>query len=359
MYTDLTNLTVTQGASIRDAIAQVDRNRRGIVLVVDAQGRLEGTITDGDLRRAVLANTSLDEPVRVLLERKAESSYARPVTAPQSSDRATLLRLMQEHSIRHIPLVDEEQRVVALATLEDFLSEQKPPQLQAVVMAGGYGRRLRPLTEDLPKPMLPVGDRPLMEIILEQLQQAGIQRVDVAVHHQSDKITGYFGDGRDFGVQINYVTEERPMGTAGALGLMAPPTSTMLVINGDILTQVDFKAMLDYHQDQQADLTVAVQSYEVQVPYGVIECEGSRVQSLAEKPQLKLFVNAGIYLLEPSVHRLIPAGERLDMTELIQRLLDEARNVVAFPIREYWMDIGEHADYEQAQEQVKTWKETS
>ena len=359
MHTDLTDLTVTQDTSFREAIAQVDRNRQGIVLVVDTDSRLVGTITDGDLRRAVLANTSLDQPVRVLLDRKTDSSYAQPVTAPRSSDRATLLRLLREHSIRHIPLVDEEQRVVALATLDDFLSEQKPPELQAVVMAGGYGSRLRPLTEDLPKPMLPVGDRPLMEIILEQLQQAGIQRVDVAVHHQSEKITGHFGDGRDFGVQINYVTEERPLGTAGALGLMEPPTSTMLVINGDILTQVDFKAMLDYHQEQRADLTVAVQSYEVQVPYGVIECEGTQVRGLAEKPQLKLFVNAGIYLLEPSVHRFIPAGERLDMTELIQRLIDEGQNVAAFPIREYWMDIGEHADYRQAQEQVKTWERTS
>jgi NDP-sugar pyrophosphorylase family protein len=216
-----------------------------------------------------------------------------------------------------------------------------------------------PLTKDLPKPMLPVGNKPLMEILVQQLRDAGIRRLNITVHHQPEKIIEHFGDGREFGVDITYATEDRPLGTAGALGMIEAPQETVLVVNGDILTGLDFRAMLAYHREQRADLTVAVQRYEVQVPYGVIECEGAFVRRLAEKPVLGFVVNAGIYLLEPSVHRLIPTGERYDMTELIQRLLDEGRPVAPFPIREYWLDIGQHADYERAQEYMNHWKPAS
>ena len=355
MYTDLANLSVGPENTIHQAIAQMNTSRAGIVLVVDKEQRLLGTITDGDVRRAILANISLDESVSVLLDRRAMSPYAKPITAPFGADRNAMLRVLQQHSIRHLPLVDHDQRVVALVTLEEFVPEQIS-QPQAVIMAGGLGERLHPLTRDLPKPMLPVGDQPLMEIIIQQLEAAGIRQVNVAVHHESGKITEHFGDGRKFGVEITYLNEHRPLGTAGALGLMEPPQDTVLVINGDILTQVDFGAMVAYHREQGADLTVAVQRYEMQVPYGVVECEGPVVRRIAEKPHLQFFVNAGIYLLEPVACSFIPAGERFDMPELIQRLSDEGRAVMAFPIREYWMDIGQHADYEKAQKDVSAWK---
>jgi NDP-sugar pyrophosphorylase family protein len=171
-------------------------------------------------------------------------------------------------------------------------------------------------------------------------------------HYKSEKIVGYFGDGRAFGVELNYVNEEQPLGTGGALGLMPVPQEPLLVINGDILTQVDFRAMLAYHQEYQADMTVAVRRYEMQVPYGVIECEGPNVRRLQEKPQWGFLVNAGIYLLEPLVYQYIPNGERFNMTDLIQWLLDAGRTVVSFPIHEYWLDIGLHADYAQAQEDI-------
>jgi dTDP-glucose pyrophosphorylase len=335
----------------------MDFGRKGIVLVVDSEGRLLGTITDGDVRRAILADISLEEPVSVLLARKADSPYAQPITAPAGSDRSTLLQVLQQHNILHLPLVDQDQRVVALATLDELTLQQEPP-VQAVIMAGGLGVRLRPLTEELPKPMLPVGDRPLMEIMVQQLRTAGIRHVNVTVHHKPEKITEHFGDGREFGVNITYLTEDRPLGTAGALGMMEPPQETVLVINGDILTQVDFRAMLAYHHEHHADLTVAVQQHDLQVPYGIIECEGTFVRRLSEKPTLKFLVNAGIYLLEPTVYRFIPNGERYDMTDLIQRLLNEGCQVVAFPIREYWMDIGQHADYQQVKDHARDWKPT-
>ena len=355
MYTDLTTFCIAPTASLRDAMAQMDRNKLGIVLIVEEEARLVGTVTDGDARRAILASMDLGQPVRVLLERKAGTRFATPLTARVGEDSSTYLALLKQSNLLYLPLVDEANRVVGLVTLDEFLPE-RPLPLQAVVMAGGRGSRLAPLTEDTPKPMLRIGDRPVLEIIIRQLREAGITQVKVTTHHKPEKIAEYFGDGREFGVQLSYVEEDRPLGTVGGLGLLDVPQDTTLVINGDILTQVDFRAMLVYHREHQADLTVAVRQYDVKVPYGVIECDGPTVRGVSEKPVFGFFVNAGIYLLEPSVYRLIPTGQRFDMPELIQRLLQEGRPVVSFPVREYWLDVGQPEDYEQAQEAVKQWK---
>lgn len=356
MYTDFSNLCINPNETIRDAISCMDRNRLGIVLIVDEKRRLVGTLTDGDVRRAVLANVNLSQSPTVLLAKKVGSPYERPITAPAGADRSAYLSLLQRHKILHLPLLDQEERVVGLVTLDDFVPDRGLP-LQAVVMAGGEGRRLRPLTEEMPKAMLPVGDRPLMEIIIRQLREVGIKRVNVTTHHKSEKITQHFEDGRNFGVELSYVTEDRPLGTAGALSLMEAPQDTLLVINGDILSQVDFRAMLAFHREYHGDLTVAVSQYAIQVPFGVVECQGVSVLRLTEKPTLNFFVNAGIYLLEPVVYRYIPNGERSDMTELIQRLIAEGRQVVSFPIREYWLDIGLPDDYLKAQNDVMKWKQ--
>jgi NDP-sugar pyrophosphorylase family protein len=313
---------------------------------------LTGTITDGDVRRALLSRNSLDTPVGELLFRKASSPYAQPITALRGTDNASLLKLMQEHEVHQIPLLDEENHVVGLVTLDDLMPNQVLP-LQAVIMAGGYGMRMRPLTEELPKPMLPVGDRPLMELIISQLRRTGIRRVNIATHYLSDKIKDHFGDGQDFGIELSYVTEDRPLGTAGALGLLEPTENPLLIINGDILTRVNFKAMLDFHRENKAALTVAVRKYDMNVPYGVIESEGALVRALVEKPLLNFLVNAGIYLLEPAVHRYIPNNRHLNMTDLIQRLIDDGQAVASFPIMEYWLDIGNDVDYAQAQKDMK------
>lgn len=354
MYSDLTTLCVAPETTIFQAIAQMDVSKIGIVLVVDAERKLLGTITDGDVRRAILGNVNLDGPVSAVLVRKAATPRAKPITAPEESDSDTLLSLLRQHNILHLPLVDREQRVVALVKLDEFVQDQVAP-LNAVIMAGGRGSRLHPLTDELPKTMLPVGERPLLEIIVQQLRTAGIKHLHVAVHHKSENITKHFGDGTKFGVEITYLTEDRPLGTAGSLGIMEWPQETLLVINGDILTQIDFKSMLAYHREHRADLTMAAQQYDVQVPYGVIECEESFVRRLAEKPSVKFLINAGIYMLEPTVYQFIPNDARYDMTDLIQRLLDEGRPVAAFPVHEYWMDIGDRADYEKVQGDVRLW----
>lgn len=352
---DVTASCIAPTASIREAIARMDAARRGIVLIVDEERRLIGTVTDGDVRRAILYRVDIEQPVSVLLARKAKTPYAKPVTAPVEADRSTHLALLREHKILHLPLLDNKHRVVDLVTLDEYVSGQTLP-LQAVVMAGGLGSRLAPLTDATPKPMLPVGDRPLLEIIIGQLRDAGIKTVTVTTHHKPEKIEAHFGDGSDFGVALSYVEEGRPLGTGGGLGLLEAPKETTLVINGDILTQVDFRAMLAFHQEHQADLTVAVRHYDVKVPYGVVECDGPVVRRLSEKPVMGFFVNAGIYLLEPVVYQFIPSGRRFDMTELIQHLLDNGRSVVGFPVREYWLDIGQHAEYEQAERDLSAGK---
>jgi dTDP-glucose pyrophosphorylase/CBS domain-containing protein len=347
------DLCLAADAPLREALARLDRTSKGIVLVTGADGRLSGTITDGDIRRGILAGLTLEHPVRDLLTAKAASPHAHPVTAPAETGPDALLRLMQEHGVRQIPLLDATGLVTGLSTLDELLPDVWP-RAQAVIMAGGFGTRLRPYTDDTPKPMLPVGDRPLMERTVRQLQAAGIRRVNVSTHYLAEKIVDHFGDGRAFGVEFTYLREEQPLGTAGALGLMDPPTERCLVINGDILTRVDFRAMLAYHGEHNAALTVGVRTYEMKVPYGVIEADGANVLRVVEKPALRFFVNAGIYVLEPSAHRLIPTGRRFDMTDLIARLIAEGHPVVSFPIVEYWLDIGQQPDYEQAQQDVRT-----
>ena len=222
-------------------------------------------------------------------------------------------------------------------------------------MAGGLGTRLRPLTEDLPKPMLPIGDKPLMAITVDRLRQAGIQDVVVSTHYREKNIKEYFGDGSKFGIRMSYIEgEEYPLGTAGALGLLPPQQRTMLVINGDILTTTNYEAMYDFHKKNQAVATVAVRQYTLQVPYGVVECVGSSFKELQEKPSIPLLVNAGIYLLEPSALKLIDFQECLDMPTLIRRLKEKEEIVVVFPIIEQWLDIGDHQTYQQAQmEEIK------
>ena len=259
---------------------------------------------------------------------------------------------MEKHSIRQVPLIDDENKVVGLATMEELLPK-KTQAVGAVIMAGGKGTRLLPLTNDLPKPMLPIGDRPILAHIIEQLRDAGIKRMNITTHYKPEKIMDYFGDGDALGVQISYLSEESPLGTAGALGLMERSDDPVLVINGDILTQVDFRAMVDFHRQNEADLTVAVRQYEFQVPYGVVECEGTTISAVTEKPSFNFFVNAGMYLLQPTAHSEIKNGEYLDMTDLIQRLLTRNKTVVSFPVLEYWLDIGRFDDYERAKKDLE------
>jgi dTDP-glucose pyrophosphorylase/CBS domain-containing protein len=335
--------------SVRTAMARINLGEVGLALVVDPSKKLVGTVSDGDVRRAILAGLSLETPVSDLLARKIGTAQASPVVAPVGTDDGSLVRTMRTHQVDQLPLVDTEGRVVGLATLDEFVS-CGPISVEAVIMAGGFGTRLRPFTDTLPKPMLPVAGRPLLERTIGSLRQAGIHNIHVTTHYLPEKITDHFGDGHDFGVRLRYVAEDEPLGTAGSIGLLEQGDDPLLIINGDILTRVDFRALIAFHKRQRADMTVGVRQYDVHVPYGVIEAAEGRVSRVREKPKLSFLVNAGIYLLEARARQYIPSRKRYDMTDLIDRLLEENRPVASFPIVEYWLDVGRHDDYSRAQQ---------
>jgi dTDP-glucose pyrophosphorylase/CBS domain-containing protein len=350
---DAARFCVRPDQSIRDAVACIDGNECGIALVTDGRRHILGTVTDGDIRRAMLANVPLTESVSAILDIKAKRGvYPPAITAPVGTDSSELLSLMHSRKIRQIPLVDADGGLVSLVTLDE-LTPPEPLALDSVIMAGGFGTRLRPLTESMPKPMLPVGGKPLIERIVEQLRDAGIRSVNITTHYKPEAIVQHFGSGDRFGVDIRYLNEAQPMGTAGAIALIDPPQRPFLVVNGDILTQVNYRAMLAFHEENQADLTVGVQQYEFRIPYGVLETEGAEVRRISEKPLLRFLINAGIYILQPEAYHHIPQGTHYDMPQLIDNLLRKGKRVVSFPIREHWLDVGQPADYLQAQELVK------
>lgn len=355
-HPNISELFISLNSPIRQVIECIDHSGRvSSALIVDDNHHIISIITDGDVRRGILAGFSLNDPVSKLLLIKSQMPHPTAVIASIKTDPSLFLRIMQENEVKQLPLIDSDGKVVDIVILSELLPLAKLP-FQAVVMAGGLGARLRPLTDKMPKPMLSIGGRPLMELTLEKLRKAGVERVGISTNYRASTIVDHFGDGKAFGIDVNYIQEDRPLGTAGALGLMDTPNGTLLVINGDVITDVDFETMLAYHQEHKAEITVGVRQFSVEVPYGVLECEGPRVRELKEKPQLAFLVNAGIYLLEPSVYDFISPGEHLDMTELIQHLLDSKRSVISFPIIEYWLDIGQPADYERAQSDAKDGK---
>ncbi|MGB1287713.1 MAG: nucleotidyltransferase family protein, partial [Aggregatilineales bacterium] len=277
-------------------------------------------------------------------------------SAPQNLDQTSLLDLMKKHGIRQIPLVDDENRVVDLFVLEDILgsrdSAEKLP-ITAVIMAGGLGTRLRPLTYDVPKPMLPLAGRPMLEWIIEGLNRSGIEDFIITTFHRAEVITEHFGDGSTLDVNIDYVHETTLTGTAGALSSLENWNRAIMVINGDILTKVDFAKMWHFHQSNNAKMSVAIREHQVTIPYGTIELDDARITQILEKPTIQSFINAGIYIISPETKQYFPPkNEFFDMTDLIERLIENDEPVVGFPITEYWLDIGQHHQYEQARSDV-------
>jgi len=343
---------ISTDTTILQAMELINQNGMGIVLLVDENEHLVATISDGDIRRGLLAGNTLNTPILKMLKTKQRTQIPSPITALAGTSPNNLLYLMHQFGVNHVVLLDVDNRVVDVIAFNNLIPNQPQP-LQAVIMAGGSGTRLRPLTDDIPKPMLPIGGKPLLEYIIEQLYKAGVNQIYITVNYMSEKIIQHFGDGTNFGVEITYVMENKPLGTAGALSLMEKPNKPFLVINGDILTRLDFQEMLSYHRKHKADMTIAARQYEIGIPYGVIESDGAYVQHLNEKPQLSFLVNAGIYVLESQAIDFIPKDVLFDMTDLIHNLLQNERVVVNFPIVEYWLDIGHHADYLQAQEDMQ------
>jgi len=334
-------ILLTAHTPIREVIRILDKNAMQIILVVDENNRLLGTVTDGDIRRGILKGISLDDQVQRIMN-------SEPTVARVDEDRDSLLAAMQSTQLHHIPLVDENRQVMGLETIDELL-QSRTRQNRVVLMAGGLGSRLRPLTDDCPKPMLKVGNKPLLETILENFIEYGFHHFYISVNYMAEVVKSYFGDGSRWGVEISYLQEDQKLGTAGALSLLPEkPTESLLVMNGDLLTKVNFRQLLDFHTSHRANGTMCVREYDFQVPYGVVKLDGHRITSIDEKPIQRFFVNAGIYVLEPAALDCIPPNTYFDMPTLFEKIIEDRKETAVFPIREYWLDIGHLADYDRA-----------
>ena len=334
---DWKKAVLKDSATMRDAMEAIDRGSLQIVVVVDKSYRLVGTVTDGDIRRGILRGLPFTVSIRQIMGGK-------PQSAKVDQTREEILGLMKQKKIHQIPVLDDEGKVAGIVVLDELLTA--PSQENWVVlMAGGLGTRLRPLTDAVPKPMIPIGQKPLLETILENFVEYGFKNFFISVHYKDHMIRNYFGDGSRWGVHIRYLSEDDRRGTAGALSLLPQnPPGPIFVMNGDLLTKINFNQLLSFHLEHKLAATMCVREYDFQVPYGVLSLDGHRILAIDEKPTQKFFVNAGIYVLEPRALKVIPPKKFYDMPQLFKDLMKKNDATAAFPIREYWIDIGHMRD---------------
>ena len=331
---------ISPDITIAEAIRTIEDSRLQIALIVEGK-RLKGTMTDGDVRRGLLAGTPLQAPVTSVMN-------AHPIVAAMGDDRESVIARMHRGQIRQMPILDATGELRGLEILDELLAPEMP-QNAVVLMAGGLGKRLAPLTEDCPKPMLHIGGRPILETILMNFIDYGFKQFYISLNHKADMIAEYFGDGSNLAAHIEYIREDKRLGTAGALSLLPCKLEVpFIVMNGDILTKTNFHHLLEFHRTQGAKATMCVRDYEYQVPYGVIKLAGQQILEIQEKPTQKFFVNAGIYALDPEVLQFVRGSEYLDMTSLFERVVHEDWSTSVFPIREYWLDVGRRSDFDQA-----------
>ncbi len=329
--------------TIIEALRLLDISAMQILLVIDKDNKLCGTVTDGDIRRGILDHINLQAPIARIMNKE-------PITSLNTTTKKERLELMVSKSIAQLPIIDETGKIIRLDVLEGLLVEKDNKDIPVILMLGGLGTRLAPLTHDCPKPMLKVGDRPILEIIVNNLKDHGFRNFIFCVNYKADIIQNYFQDGSKFDVTITYQYEDKKLGTAGALSLLKNKISSpCLVMNGDVITSVDFTKLIDNHINSKADITMAIRQYELQIPYGVVKTDRNKVLSIDEKPHHKFFVNAGIYTINPDVLELIPENDHYNMTTFIEQLLEVRKTINVFPIHEYWIDIGQLDDYGKAQ----------
>lgn len=341
---DYSGIVVAPDATVRDALARIDAGGRQLVLVVDA-GRLVGVVSDGDVRRGLLGGIDLGESVTRVMN-------ARPAVVAPDDDQSVVDRLKAERGIRHVPVVDADGRLLDVVADRERIAV--PLSTPVVLMAGGRGQRLYPITKDIPKPMVEIGGTPMIEVILRRLRDQGFRRVHVSVNYLGHLIEEHLGDGSALGLEVSYLRESSPLGTAGALaqlaGAMAEP---FVVMNSDLLTDVDLRRMLAFHRRVADGGTVGVREYSFEIPFGVVRRVGELVDAMAEKPQHRELVNAGIYVLDPAALHLLAPETYCDMPTLLAQVMESGRRVGAYPIEEDWIDVGRPEDLERARRHIE------
>ena len=340
MMKDWKKSLISADTPLIDVIKVIEKSDHKVGMVVDSDRRLLGMITDGDIRRAIIKGVTMDESAETVM-------FKDFIYAKENMDTPSIISIMQKSLLRHIPVIDNCNRVVDLKVLSDYFDKQKNDNW-VVIMAGGLGKRLRPLTDDCPKPMLKVGGKPILEIIINNFFKYNFTNFFISINYKSDLIENYFEDGLRFGVKIEYLREEKKLGTAGSLSLLpSRPEMPFIVINADLLTTFDFRQLLNFHLDHDAHATMCVREYNIGVPYGVVKTDEDNIIKIDEKPNHKFFINAGIYMMEPIIFDYIPHNTYLDMPILFKELMDNGCSTVAFPIFEYWLDIGKLKDFKQ------------
>lgn len=335
------NLSLNEDATVKDVLGELDDSGAQIALIVNTENKLLGTVTDGDVRRALLSGCSLKS---LAVEVMNKSFYC---VSEDLSDREAI-KLMRTRSLRHIPIVDNNGVLLEIKLLDNLIKPTSLPNA-VVIMAGGMGKRLMPLTEKCPKPMLSVNGKPMLEILIEQCVDSGFTQFYISVNYLKDMIIDYFQDGSRWNVDIDYLIEDKPLGTAGSLQLLPKEIEVpFLVLNGDVLTRLDPIHLLQFHQENLAKATMCIREYEVTVPFGVVEANGIEVESIKEKPVYKYLVNAGVYVVEPEILGLVPKNESIDMPNFLQLVKSQGHRLAVCPIHEYWIDVGRPESLEEA-----------
>ncbi|MBX7059476.1 MAG: nucleotidyltransferase family protein [Leptospirales bacterium] len=338
---------LTLATTVGDAVRSLNESGLKIVLVVSESDKLEGTVSDGDIRRGMLRGVTVADPIESVLHRK-------PFVVPPEVGHEVVNQLMHVNKIQQVPIVDGLHRVVGLHLWDEVAAGPERSNI-VIIMAGGLGTRLRPHTETCPKPLLPVAGKPMLEHIIDRARGEGFVRFVLAIQYLGHMIEEYFQNGERWGVQIDYLREERPMGTAGALSLLAPrPDMPFLVTNGDVLTDIQYGELLAFHSRYGACATMAVRLHEWQHPFGVVQTEGVEITGFEEKPLHRTHVNAGVYALEPAALDEVLPNERCDMPTLFERLRSKGQRTVAYPMHEPWLDVGAPEDLRRAGEASDT-----
>ena len=340
---NIQNTKLFKSATIKEALEVINKAALQIALIVDEKDKLLGTLTDGDIRRGLLKGLDLNNSIESLI-------FKMPTVAKISDTKEEILKLALFKKLHQIPIVDDSGKVLGIREIEDLVKPKEKTN-KVVLMVGGLGERLRPLTENIPKPMLKIGSKPILQTIVKKFADCGYTNIVMCVNYKSHIIQDYFGDGSEFGVNIEYILEEQRMGTAGALSLLKEKlTEPLFVMNGDLLTNLNFEKMLDFHKTYDAKATMCVREYDIEVPYGVVNMANENITSIEEKPIHSFFVNAGIYILDPECIDLIPRDEFYDMPTLFEELMKFKEKTISFPLNEYWLDIGKMNDFERAQQ---------
>jgi len=341
---NIDDIVIYEQGSILTAIKLIDKSSKQIGLVIDKDNKLIGTISDGDIRRALLKNISLEDSIKDIYNKS-------PITVNINDSRDKIINLCLRKKIYQIPVIDDNDNLVGIEILDELISQHVKPN-KVILMVGGLGTRLRPLTDTIPKPMLHVGNKPILETIIENFATYGFRKIVLCVNYKSDIIENHFKDGSRYGVEIEYIYESKRMGTAGALSLLSSiPSEPFFVMNGDLLTNINFEHLLRYHLESDSLATMCVREHRYQVPFGVVEIEDEQVKSILEKPIKQWFVSAGIYMFSPEVIQNIPSNEFYDMPTLFENIMKKGESVVSFPIREYWLDIGQIEEFKQANDE--------